>query len=173
MVEARSGRSIRQNLHQSPFRSALARNQRILRYRSVVETESPFCLCREHVIYVVDDKRLAGEDQGRGRVSSRVLDRVGIAIQEQFESLRCKAWIVAGLLRLSLFFSFFLFFAKPRSHAQTHPHTHTHTLSLSLSLSLAKSKPTLLICSHRPSVFVSLSLVHNSFFFFFWIQSCP
>ena len=95
MVEARSGRSIRQNLHQSPFRSALARNQRILRYRSVVETESPFCLCREHVVYVAGDERLASEDRGRGQVSGRVLDRVGVEVRERFESLRREAWIVA------------------------------------------------------------------------------
>ena len=40
-VEARSGSLIHQNLHQSPFCSTPARNQRILRYRSVVETKSP------------------------------------------------------------------------------------------------------------------------------------
>ena len=60
-AEARSGRPIRQNLHQSPFHSAMARNQRILRYRSTAETESLHRLCREHVVYVAGDERLAGK----------------------------------------------------------------------------------------------------------------
>ena len=52
-------------------------------------------LCREHVVYVAGGERLAGEDRWRGRVSGRVLDRVGVEVRERFESLRREAWIVA------------------------------------------------------------------------------
>ena len=68
------------------------------RYRSTVEMESPFRLCREHIVYVASNERLAGKDQRRGRVSGQVLDRVGVEVQERFESLRHEAWIVAKLL---------------------------------------------------------------------------
>lgn len=61
------------------------RRRRSLRHR----------LGRKHVVYVAGDERLAGEDRGRGRVSGRVLDRVGIEVRERFESLRSQAWIVA------------------------------------------------------------------------------
>ena len=65
-------------------------------------------------------------------------------------------------LMVSFVFYFLLFLLNP-----------DRTDPLSLYFSMAGSKPTLLICLHRPSVFGSLSHVRNSelnFIFYFYFM---